>query len=373
MVKQRKQIFISAGDPSGDIHAANLMRELLSLDNNLKFVGIGGPKMQELGLTPIVNFSEINVVGFWEVAKKYRFFKHLEAKSKNIIQDSNIDLVILIDYPGLNMRLADYAKSINKKVCYYIAPQLWAWGKKRAKKLSNSVDKLLVAFPFEEEFFKQFDMDVQFVGHPSLDLEVFELDDNSTRIDNQVCLIPGSRSQEVKSHLLLFDDIIRKTQGKYKFALSKSPSVDPRVYESFINTNPDVIIYENSRDAMKSSIFGIVKTGTSTLEATLLNLPFIMIYKTSITTYLIGRFLVNIEYLAMPNILLNKQVVSELIQQDATATKIVKELDRFMNNSDLLDKIRKDFVEIRYKLGKLSASKTASSIIYKEFLDENTY
>jgi lipid-A-disaccharide synthase len=368
MTKHIKKIFISAGDPSGDIHAANLMRELLAIDDSLQFIGIGGPEMQELGLLPIVSFSEINVVGFWEVAKKYRFFKQLELNSKNTIIENNIELVILVDYPGLNTRLANYAKSKNKKVCYYIAPQLWAWGKKRATKLSKSVDKLLVAFPFEVDFFSQFGIDVEFVGHPSLDLEVFDLDEQNDKVNNQICMIPGSRSQEVKSHLILFNEVIKKSKGKYNFAISKSPTVDCSIYESFIRANPDVKIYNNSRDAMKSSEFGIVKTGTSTLEATLLNLPFIMIYKTSLTTYLIGRYLVDIDYLAMPNILLNKEVVKELIQQEATATRIVKELDNYMNNNELIKNIKTDFIEIRELLGKKSASKTASMIIYKEFL-----
>ncbi len=368
MTKDKSKIFISAGDPSGDIHAANLMRELLALDSSLEFIGIGGPKMQELGLTPIVNFSEINVVGFWEVAKKYRFFKQLETKSKIVIKENNIDLVILVDYPGLNVRLANYAKSINKKVCYYIAPQLWAWGKKRAEKIAKSVDKLLVAFPFEVDFFSDFGIDTEFVGHPSLDLEVFELDNNTERIENQICMIPGSREQEVRSHLILFDEVIRKCKGKYKFAISKSPTVDNSIYEPFINAHPNVKTYDNSRDAMKSSEFGIVKTGTSTLEATLLNLPFIMIYKTSMTTYLIGRYLVDIDYLAMPNILLKREVVKELIQQDATASKIAKELDSYMNNRELSESIRTDFVQIRELLGKKSACKTASRIIKDEFL-----
>lgn len=368
MKNKRKTIFISAGDPSGDVHAANLMRELLLLDNSLEFIGIGGPKMQELGLITIVSFSEINVVGFWEVAKKYRFFKRLEAKAKKTIVSSDVEFVILVDYPGLNTRLASYSKSINKKVCYYLAPQLWAWGKKRAKKLAASVDKLLVAFPFEVEFFKNYGLDTDFVGHPSLDLEVFEINDEIERTENQICMIPGSRQQEVKAHLKLFGEVITKSKGKYKYAISKSPSLDNSVYDDFISSNPDVKIYNNSREAMKSSEFGIVKTGTSTLEATLLNLPFIMIYKTSMTTYLIGRYLVDIEFLAMPNILLKKEVVKELIQQDATADSIVNELDRYMNNKELVDSIRDSFVETRDLLGNKSACKTASSIIYKEFL-----
>lgn len=367
MANRRNRIFISAGDPSGDVHASNLMRELLLLDNSLEFIGIGGPKMQELGLKPIVNFSEINVVGFWEVAKKYRFFKQLESKAKKIIDD-NIDLVLLVDYPGLNTRLASYSKSINTKVCYYIAPQLWAWGQKRAAKLSKSIDKLLVAFPFEVEFFRKFGINAEFVGHPSLDLEVFELNDKSVRIKNQICLIPGSREQEVKSHLSLFNEVIKLSNDKYKFAISKSPSVSEAIYIDFIKNNPNVKIYNNSREAMKSSEFGIVKTGTSTLEATLLNLPFIMIYKTSMLTYLIGKNLVKIDFLAMPNILLNKEVVKELIQQDASPENIVIQLDKYMNNYMLVDEIKESFVKIRDMLGTKSASKTASSIIYKDFL-----
>lgn len=369
MKNTKKTIFISAGDPSGDIHAANLMSELLLLDNTLKFIGIGGPKMQKLGLIPIVNFSEINVVGFWEVAKKYIFFKQLEAKAKNTINTNDVQLVILVDYPGLNTRLASYTKSIDKKVVYYIAPQLWAWGKKRAKKLASSIDKLLVAFPFEVDFFKQFGINTEFVGHPSLDLEVFEINDDIQKIENQICLIAGSREQEVKAHLKLFDEVISKSKGKYKYAISKSPTLDQSIYNEFITSNPEVNIYENSREAMKSSVFGVVKTGTSTLEATLLKLPFIMIYKTSMTTYLIGRYLVDIDYLAMPNILLKKEVVKELIQQDASAYTIVKELDRYMKDKELVESIKESFIKIRNLLGNKSACKTASSIIYKEYIN----
>src|SRR6056300_1223565 len=159
MTTKNKKIFISAGDPSGDIHAANMMRELINLNPNVEFIGIGGPKMQELGLKPIVEFNKINVVGFWEVIKKYRFFKKLESKAKSIILNNSIDLVLLIDYPGLNIRLSNFAKLNSKKVCYYIAPQLWAWGKNRAQKLADSVDKLLVVFPFEVDFFKQYGID----------------------------------------------------------------------------------------------------------------------------------------------------------------------------------------------------------------------
>lgn len=368
MSQKQKTIFISAGDPSGDIHASNLMKELLTKDKNLKFVGIGGPEMQKYGLESIVNFEDINVVGFWEVAKKYRFFKQLESNAKKLIQEKETELVILVDYPGLNARLANYSKSVRKKVCYYIAPQLWAWGKKRAKKLAESVDKLLVVFPFEVEYFKEFGMDVEFVGHPLLDLEVFDIENESNRIANQICLIPGSRTQEVISHLKLFSELIRLSDGKYNFVISKSLSVNSDIYKDFINLHPNVKVYKNSREAMKSSEFGIVKAGTSTLEATLLKLPFIMIYKTSFLTFLIGKNIINIDYLSMPNILLKKVVIKELIQREATAENILNSIDYFMMNKDLLVNIENDFGTIRKMLGTDSAKKRASEIIYNKYL-----
>lgn len=368
MSQKQKTIFISAGDPSGDIHAANLMKELLKKDTNLSFIGIGGPEMQKLGLKPIVNFEEINVVGFWEVAKKYRFFKKLESNAKKIIQKKETELVLLIDYPGLNIRLASYAKSIEKKVCYYIAPQLWAWGKKRAKNLASSVDKLLVVFPFEVEYFKKYGLDVEFVGHPLLDLEVFEIDNEKKRKSNQICLIPGSREQEVISHLKLFSDLINQSNGEHNFAISKSSSVRDDIYINFINLHPEVKIYENSRTAMKESEFGIVKAGTSTLEATLLNLPFIMIYKTSSITYLIGKNIINIGYLAMPNILLEKQVIKELIQNEANANNLLNNIDIYLSNNTLIENIKNDFKNIKNMLGTESAKSKSAEIIFNNFL-----
>lgn len=368
MSTNKKKIFISAGDPSGDIHAANMMRELIKLNPNVEFVGIGGPKMQELGLLPIVDFSKINVVGFWEVLKKYRFFKQLENNAKNIISGNDIDLVIMVDYPGLNIRLAKYAKSISKKVCYYIAPQLWAWGKNRAQKLSDSVDKLLVVFPFEVDFFKDFGIDTEFVGHPLLDLDTFELSSQNSRIKEQVCLIPGSREQEVKEHLKLFSEIIDNYKVNFTFAVSKSPFVNDNVYSGFKVNHPNVKLYENSREAMKDSQYGIVKAGTSTLEAALLNIPFCTIYKTSTTSYLIGKYLININFLSMPNILLDKNVVEEFIQTDATPGKLSSMLNKFENDNNYVIQMKNDFSKIRTMLGTKSACEQSASIINSEFL-----
>lgn len=368
MTTKNKRIFISAGDPSGDIHAANMMRKLIELNPNVEFVGIGGPKMQELGLKPIVVFGKINVVGFWEVIKKYRFFKKLENKAKSIISDNSIDLVLLIDYPGLNIRLANFAKSNSKKVCYYIAPQLWAWGKNRAQKLADSVDKLLVVFPFEVDFFKQYGIDTNFVGHPLLDLDIFDIEQNNVKKKNQVCLIPGSREQEVKQHLSLFSEIIDNYTGDFSFALSKSPFVNDEIYSDFKNNYPNVKLYENSRSAMKDSDFGIVKAGTSTLESALLGLPFFTIYKTSVTSYLLGKHLININFLSMPNILLDKNVVDEFIQSDATPSKINKMLERLENDSNYVQQMKSDFNKIRSMLGNKSACEQSASIIISEFL-----
>ena len=195
----KKRIFISAGEPSGDLHAARLMAEIKKIYPEIEFVGLGGNRMEAEGLRSIIPISELSVVGFWEVAKKYRFFKEVLNKCTEIISSGDIDLFIPVDYPGFNMRLAANAKKAKVPVVYYIAPQLWAWGKDRAKKLARVCDRLLVLFPFEEEYFSSFGINTTFVGHPLLDNSMFDEVDPADK-KNIIAFLPGSRIQEIKRH-----------------------------------------------------------------------------------------------------------------------------------------------------------------------------
>lgn len=367
----KKKIFISAGDPSGDIHAARMMQQLNKMHGNLEFFGIGGEKMKMQGLESFADIKDISVVGFWEVAKKYSFFSKLLEKSKNEIKSRKADVVIPVDYPGFNFKIAGYSKSQNIPVIYYIAPQLWAWGKNRAKKLSGSVDKLLTVFPFEEEYFGKFGINAEFVGHPLLeDEDIKKPVPGFEERENIIALLPGSRKQEIEKHIDIFADISEKLHlilPDYKFLIAKTTNVDD-IYYKFKSKNVKIDFTENSRELMRISKAGIVKSGTSNLEAALCGLPFAMVYKTSAFTYYMGKSLINLPWISIVNILLNKTVVREFIQKDLVPDKVAKYTSAFIRDRDLYDKTQQDFLKIRNMLGNKIASENSAKII-SEYLN----
>lgn len=372
-----KKIFISVGDPSGDIHASRLMSEILKLAPDTQFIGIGGKEMEKINLKShkfksIVPMEKISVVGFWEVAKRYSFFKNLLEDSKNIIKNENIDLFLPIDYPGFNLRLAAFVKSINKPIIYYIAPQLWAWGRSRTEKVKSNVDKLLVCFPFEEDFFKNDGIDATFVGHPLLDDPILKNEvDYKNREKNLVALLPGSRVQEVKNHLSIFEKVIKETEKvkKLNYGIAQSSNIPSYLFDNILKL-PNVKLWQNSKELMQKAEVGIVKTGTSNLEAALCNLPIIMMYLTSTLTYNIGKYLINLDYLSLINILQNKPIIPELIQQDAKYTNISNELISLIDDNERKEYILSEYTKIREKLGRFSASKKSAKIIIKYLKNE---
>jgi len=357
-----KTIFIVAGDQSGDSHAAKLMKELSLINPEITFIGIGGNEMTKAGLESIVPLSEISVVGFWEVAKRYFYFKQLIKKCQQILLSRAIDCFIPVDYPGFNIRLATFAKKNKIPVYYFIAPQLWAWGKSRARKLASAVDKLFVVFPFEVEYFNKFGIKTTFVGHPLLDKEIFS---QEFERESRIALFPGSRLQEIRNHIPIMKktiEIIKKKLPDFKVGIAISPIINQNIYKEMIPSNWEV--FTDSQLLMKTSAIGIVKTGTSTLEAALCQLPFVMMYKTSFISYNLGKYLIKLPFVCLVNILLNKRVVPELIQKDAepnTIARLVMEL--IFNKSKTLGMIQ-DFTQLRVKLGNPGASNRAATIIY---------
>ena len=358
-----KRIFISAGDPSGDRHAANFMSKVLERDSNIEFVGIGGVHMNALGFKSLVDISDTAVVGFWEVAKKYNFFKKLLNECHNYIKNNNIDLFLPVDYPGFNLRLAEGAKKNNVKILYYIAPQVWAWGKKRIPKIKSNVDKLLCVLPFEEDFFKSHGINAEFIGHPMCEDADF-LEVNQVRDKNLIALLPGSRTQEISRHSDLFSDIITNLKSwnpELKFGLAIPPHLSSEDYKSYINK--DITAFTSSRELMKKAQAGIVKTGTSTLESALLGLPHAMIYKTSAITYFLGKNFVNLEHISLPNILLNKTAVKEFIQKEASPESISDEIKKLLTNKSYYNEVSSDLGLIREMLGSKSASENVANTI----------
>lgn len=359
------KILIIAGDTSGDIHAARVMKRLLDIRPNIKFVGIGGEKMTELGLEKVIDLSKISVVGFWEVLKNIDIFLKLKEKINKIIENDSISLFIPVDYPGFNLEISKICLAQNIPVLWYIAPQLWAWGEKRAVKLKQTVDKLLTVFPFEESFFSKYDINAEFIGHPLLDIPIFrEPFKQYFERENTLLIMPGSRKQEIELHLrplLKYCDIFKSSYTNFEIVFSIPQHLQKFVVDNF----PQIKHYNIEKDShklMQISKIGLIKSGTSNLEAALLGLPFIMFYRISWLNYFIGKRLTKVPYFSIVNILSNQLVVDELIQYQMNSKNIEKSIDKLILNETEYKQKQKIFEDIKATLLSKSASERVAEI-----------
>ncbi|MBC8124231.1 MAG: lipid-A-disaccharide synthase [Candidatus Kapabacteria bacterium] len=355
-------IFITAGDPSGDTHAARLMAEIRKRIPDVIFEGFGGPEMELQGLRSLAHIRDLAVTGFWEVAKRYSFFRGLLKRCEEAIARTKPALFIPVDYPGFNMRLAARVRSPKLRVAWYIAPQLWAWGAGRAKELAAVVDKLLVVFPFEVEFFASHGIHAQYVGHPLS--ETLRMEQVLQRIPHQILLMPGSRKQEIHYHVPLLAvvvDRINSSQPDLSFVVAKARNVDVRSLEPLAHRGVTVI--EDVAHAMLTSHAALIKAGTSTLEATMRGLPFATFYRTSELTYQVSRRLVNVTSVTMMNLLLHSSVVHEYIQKDATAPNLERELRELTTDVTRRNQLTNAMGEVQKMLAGGKASVNAAEII----------
>lgn len=367
------KFLIVAGDPSGSNHAARLMHELHVLSPVIRFYGIGGDDMISSGLDARAHVRDVGVVGFWEVARRYPYFRELLSSFADSLQTEKPDAFIAVDYPGFNMRLAAVAKKAGVPVLYYIAPQLWAWGKNRAKRLAGAADLLLTVFPFETDFFSKLGIPTTFVGHPLLDDDTLRDTYNSGWDKRLIALLPGSRTQEVERNLPVLLAAARTFAEKhpsFTFAIPPTPVVPLNVYEDILsdykpNGELSIEFADDSRLLMQSARAGLIKTGTSTLEAALCGLPFAMMYRASTFSYWYGKMVVQTPYLAMPNILAGREIVAEFVQHDATPTALAAELERLVFNEAVRAAQREKFTEIRRQLGGGGATRRAAEVIVR--------
>lgn len=356
----RPKIFITAGEASGDVHAARLMAEIRRRIPDVVFEGFGGPEMEMQGLRSLAHIRDLAVTGFVEVAKRYRFFTDLLNRCEATIQKSKPDLFIPVDYPGFNMRLAARVRTRSLPVLWYIAPQLWAWGEKRASKLSSVVDKLLVVFPFEVDFFAKHGIAAEYVGHPLVETLP---ETHEQRIPNRVLLMPGSRAQEISHHVPLLREVVRTLRVQHSevsCVVAKSSSVTAELLKPL--TDEGAILVSDARTEMLTASAGLIKAGTSTLEATLSGLPFSTFYKTSFLTYQISRHLINVQSVTLCNLLLKKNVVKEFIQQDATPQKLVQDAVDMLRNETRRVELESAMQEVRTMLQGGGASSNAAQI-----------
>ncbi len=361
----KKRIFIVAGEESGDLHGSMLIRALKQLNPEIEFLGIGGAKMCAEGLNSLFPLGEVAFSGFWEVARHYFKLKHVLDRCKKELISFAPDVFVGVDYPGFNLRISQFAKENGIPAVHYIAPQLWAWGKNRGKHLNEKLDKLLVIFPFEERFFRELGVSAEFVGHPLLDNPVYSGDfpDFSER-KKQIAILPGSRIHELKAHLpLVKETILLLKQELPDYAVKMAL---PERFKAEFAAKIDAFceLSSSSTELMLESRAGIVKTGTSNLEAALCGMPFAMFYKTSHFTYLMGKRLVNLNYLSLVNILRNQALVPELIQRDATPRKIVDSIKEILKDTEKYASVQQEFRLLKSELGaKGAAANAAKSIL----------
>ena len=378
-----KNLLIIAGEASGDLHGASLIRELKKLDSSLKIFGIGGNKMQAEGMEVICHIDKMAFLGFVEVIKHLPFIKKVQRDLIEEVKKRKIKEIILIDYPGFNLSIAKKLKQLelDLELIYYITPQVWAWGKGRVNKIREFFKKVLVVFPFEEKFFKEKNVDAQFVGHPLIqeikgyDFISRNLLDNKFDLDPEkeiFLILPGSRKQEVKS---IFPEAIKAASKvaedfDMQVVVACSSGIDEKVFYEITDIKNFQVIKDQTYDLLKHSKFGIVKSGTSTLEAGLMELPMVIVYKTSWLTFAIGKSLAKIKNIGMANIILNEQVVPELIQGDANADNIYDMAKNILSDEDLLNLMKLKLSEIKKILGNKNAPENAAKIIYSLMMSE---
>lgn len=380
-MNNKKNVLIVAGEASGDLHGASLIRELKKIDSSLKIFGIGGNKMKAEGMELIYHIDRMAFLGFLEVLKHLPFIRKVQ---RNIIEETKcrkVQEVVLIDYPGFNLNLAKKLKLLEQqenykiKLVYYITPQVWAWGKERVKKIKKLFSKVLVVFPFEERFFKEKNVDAEFVGHPLIQeinnykfLSKTELiQKHNLDADKEILLIlPGSRKQEIKT---IFPEAIKAAlkladDFNLQVIVACSSNIDESEFYKQADDKGFKVIKDHTYDLLKYSKFGIVKSGTSTLEAGLLELPMVIVYKTSSLTYAIGKSLVKIKNIGLANIVLDKQVVPELIQKDANTENIYVKAKSFLSDQTKLGQMKIELRKIKKVLGDQNAPGNAAKIIY---------
>lgn len=370
-----KRIMIIAGEASGDLHGSSLVRETLNLDPSLQFFGIGGSLMRAEGVDTLIDAREMAVVGLVEVIEHFPTIFRAFRKMEKILKQNPPDLLILIDYPDFNLRLAKIAKSAGVKVLYYISPQVWAWRVGRVKKIARIVDRMAVVFPFEVPFYEKEGLPVSFVGHPLVDtvkptLSLEEARD-SFGIDpthRTVGLFPGSRRQEIKTHLPILLESARLLKISFpniQFILPLASSLTSSDVKPYLDSSgvSVTLVAGKGYDVIQVCDAIISVSGTVTLEIALLGVPMVIIYRVSPLTYLAAKRLIRVDHVGICNIVADKRVVKELLQHDARPEVIVEEVSRILTDSSYSETIRSGLTQVRKRLGGGGCSSRVARIV----------
>ncbi|MBN1663370.1 MAG: lipid-A-disaccharide synthase [Deltaproteobacteria bacterium] len=370
------KILIVAGEASGDLHGANLVKAMHAIDPALRFYGIAGKNMQAAGVEIIADSADMAVMGFTEVIGKIRYIMQVKARLKLFLKQEKPALLIVIDYPGFNIPLAGMAKKSGIPVFYYISPKVWAWRRGRIKTIRRIVDTIAVILPFEEQMYREAGVHAHFVGHPLLDtvktkytkddaIKKFALQENVTTIG----LLPGSRKSEVAAllpEMLKSAFILKKKLHTVQFVLPLADTLTAEFVGAIIRQHPvDVHLIKNDTyDVINLSDVAVVASGTATLETALLEKPMIIVYKVSRLSYLIGRAVIKVKHIGLANIIAGETIVPEFIQGEANAERIAAEVIDILTREGRMAHIKSALADIRGKLGAPGASDRAAKLAY---------
>ncbi len=368
-----KRIYLVAGESSGDAHGAVLMREIVRRIPDVQFFGAGGPEMQTIAGKHFLDWTVEAVVGLWDVIVKYPYFRQKFYQMYAEIRELNPEAVIFVDYPGFNLRLANYLrrKQFPGKLIYYISPQVWAWNRGRIPGMARFLDLMICIFPFEKALYEASGLRTEFVGHPMIE----ELDQHRTsepRVPNLVALFPGSRSREIKRIfpvMLETAKLLRRKDGAIRFEASAASESALKMMRNLIAEAGlgDISIgLRNSWNLMQRACVGLVASGTATLEANFYLLPFVLIYKVSWLTYLPGRLLIRVDHLGMPNILAGKEIIPEFIQHEAIPGRVADAVWDLYHDPVRRASMVSEMARVNKLLGGKGAGQLAAEAVIRE-------
>jgi len=349
------KVFIVAGEESGDLHASKLIQEIKKYNQQIKFYGHGGDRMKKEGVQIIEHINKLAMVGFFEVIKHLPFMMSVMGKTINWIKENKPDRVILVDYPGFNLRLARESKKLGVPVTYFILPQVWAWKEKRVSVLRDNVDQCLSIIPFEQEWFEERNVQTSFIGHPFIELEHpnssldFYRKHNLNPNDKILSIFPGSRQQEVKQHLSILISTIERIMLKIpnlKVILGKAPGIIIDNIPSHIKIESD-----NPQLALQNGTAALVASGTATLESAVLDIPIVAFYRFSNLTWFLAKRMSNVKFACIVNLIADKMIVPEYIQNDMTVNNLSNAITPLLNDTSSRKNILLGYNQIRRTLG----------------------
>lgn len=362
--------YIIAGEASGDVHAANLIRSIRKKDTEAIIRAWGGDRMEAQGAEIVKHYRDLAFMGFIEVILNIRTIAKNISYCKKDILAFKPDVLILVDYPGFNLRIAEFAHQKGIKVLYYISPQVWAWKKSRVHKIKRVVDKMLVILTFEKAFYEKYGVDVEFVGHPLLD-EIKEqkniskttfLKNNSLADLPMIALLPGSRKQEISSMLKSMLTVVSQFPD-YQFVVAGLSSVPADFYQKILKNAPVELVVDQTSNLLQHVDAALVTSGTATLETALMKVPEVVCYKGNFISVAIARRIVDVKYISLVNLIMEREIVKELIQGELNSKNLSSELDLILNDKNKINQLQSDYKELKKKLGREGASERAADLI----------